>query len=520
MTPIEEHLYYHGPCLSTDLAKHLVDHLGITYDAARKQVSRAEGDVGRLNFNFPHRARFLYHKKDFASERYWTTLVNVMQDTNSSYGMALSSLIARGGIIPKKHFTIASGSPIAMKGRLSCEQVLKKLIELKLVEIVNLPSYGECITLIEKDERYFKAMGYIKARLTGEDILLNTIVQWAKNLGFTSYDMIQCRNDDKELPRVANFNWDISGPSYLSPLVTNSGVENTKPGFFICDVLLGSKITLLEIKPFINKCTSLRSLPKVGKSLFMFVAEDYTHEAFKALKSIGIIPATPETLFGKEFSEGIRKLIEFMEFIAGGGEVSLEHIDNVITNLAPIEGALSTLRGVFFEYLVAEVFRSSGNGTVTIGKVYKTQEKTAEADVTIQNGYKEIKFIECKGYSPYSQIPDDIVTRWLHHQVPTFFKWVRENISQDIDIICELWTTGKLSQESIAALDSLSKKISPKKYTIKYREAHDVIMKFKETKDKSLLNTFEEHFVKNRYSPKNKPYIARSVRYSKKGPNH
>ena len=472
MTPIEEHLYYHGPCLSTDLAKHLVEHLGITYDAARKQVSRAKGDVGRLNFNFPHRARFLYHKKDFASERYWTTLVNVMQDTNSSYGMALSSLIARGGIIPKKHFTIASGSPIAMKGRLSCEQVLKKLIELKLVEIVNLPSYGECITLIEKDERYFKAMGYIKARLTGEDILLNTIVQWAKNLGFTSYDMIQCRNDDKELPRVANFNWDISGPSYLSPLVTNSGVENTKPGFFICDVLLGS------------------------------------------------IPATPETLFGKEFSEGIRKLIEFMEFIAGGGEVSLEHIDNVITNLAPIEGALSTLRGVFFEYLVAEVFRSSGNGTVTIGKVYKTQEKTAEADVTIQNGYKEIKFIECKGYSPYSQIPDDIVTRWLQHQVPTFFKWVRENISQDIDIICELWTTGKLSQESIAALDSLSKKISPKKYTIKYREAHDVIMKFKETKDKSLLNTFEEHFVKNRYSPKNKPYIARSVRYSKKGPNH
>lgn len=519
MTSIEERLYYYGPCLSTDLAKYLVDKLGITHDAARQQISRAKGDVGRLNFNFPHRARFLYHKKDFGSERYWGALIQAMQDTNSSYGMALSCLIARGGIIPKIHFPIASGSPIAMKGRLSSEQVLKKLIDLKLVELVNLPSYGECVALVEKNERYLKTLGYIKARLTAEDILLKLISQWAKNLGLVSYDLLQCRNDESTLPRVANFYWDMAGPSYLSPLVTASvsDSEKVKSGFFVCDILLGSQVTLSEIKPFINKCISLRSLSKVGKSLFIFVAEDYAHDAFDALKKLGIIPATSESLFGKDLAEGVRKLIEFIDFISSGGEPSLERIDSIIAKLAPIEGAISTLRGVFFEYLVAEIFRSTGNGVVTIGKIFKAQDKSAEADVTIQNGYKEIKFIECKGYSPYSQVPDDIVDRWLQHQVPTFHRSVRESVNQDITIICELWTTGKLSAESILKVNSASENINPKKYQIKIRDAHDVILQFKETKDKTLYNTFDEHFVKNRYADKCKQYVPRIVRYSKKG---
>lgn len=117
-----------------------------------------------------------------------------------------------------------------------------------------------------KDERRYDSVSrQIHARLVTESIFIATMVQWSQNLNLISYNPARTRLDEEgKPPAISNYLFDLTGPSYLSPLVT-LGSDVNKPGF-ACDVLLGTKVTL-AVQPFIAKCKSLRSIRNVGKSL-------------------------------------------------------------------------------------------------------------------------------------------------------------------------------------------------------------------------------------------------------------
>ncbi|USS44428.1 hypothetical protein NFI99_14265 (plasmid) [Burkholderia glumae] len=96
-----------------------------------------------------------------------------------------------------------------------------------------------------------------------------------------SYNTVALRATDGGQPRVGTFNWDLTGASYLGPLTQwDKAANKKKPGYLVCDVLLGVNVAAHELQPFINKCTSLRALAKVGRCMQVFVADGYTPEAF------------------------------------------------------------------------------------------------------------------------------------------------------------------------------------------------------------------------------------------------
>lgn len=85
-----------GPALSGDLARKMQEH-GLSPSAARQRVSRGAPNVYALKgLTFPKRARFLYHKDDFPSERYWVALFDVICRSGPAYGAAVGALRARG----------------------------------------------------------------------------------------------------------------------------------------------------------------------------------------------------------------------------------------------------------------------------------------------------------------------------------------------------------------------------------------------------------------------------------------
>jgi hypothetical protein len=109
---VEELLRINGPSLSTDLAARLQKIHGHSPAAARKRISRPSANVKRLAYlPFRRNARFLYLKSDFGSPKYWENLIHALLANKSAYGLALSALQQRGGIIPAKHFLIACGAP-------------------------------------------------------------------------------------------------------------------------------------------------------------------------------------------------------------------------------------------------------------------------------------------------------------------------------------------------------------------------------------------------------------------------
>ena len=231
MTPLSELLKKHGPCLSSKLAELIIKDRQISAENARKLISRAvlSGEIHSLKNMFPKREHFVYLKGAYGSPAFWKVFTEELVKTGSAYGLALTATLARGGIVPLNDFGAASGSPLAMKKKLSFNTVMENLISVGLCKKINLPGIGECLAITEREEeRYAYVVRQVNARLVSESVFISAIVQWAQNLNLVSYDSVKTRLT--ATPAISNYQFDITAPSYLSSLVSKVS-ETIKPGF-------------------------------------------------------------------------------------------------------------------------------------------------------------------------------------------------------------------------------------------------------------------------------------------------
>lgn len=133
-TNIETLLQALGPCLSSQVVERL-SKSGLSAQAARKRISRATGNVCRLNgIRFPNREAFLFLDKQFGKPEFYERLASALKETGSSYGRALIGLAARDGTVPEKQFPVATGLPVERaKGQVPHLFVEQKLIGLGLI---------------------------------------------------------------------------------------------------------------------------------------------------------------------------------------------------------------------------------------------------------------------------------------------------------------------------------------------------------------------------------------------------
>lgn len=495
---IEQLLREKGPCVSTELARLLVEQYGLTADAARKRISRQQEPVKKLAYiTFPRNARFVYLQEQYGSAWFWGALVKALLETSPAYGGAIAALTQRGGLMPKPHFLIACGSPLAQQRHLSPQTVLDRLVKAKLLEEIDVPGVGPCVARAQKSEFYEDLIPYMQARLVVEDIMLKAVRGWARSLGLVSYDKAKIRGEGPDLPKVGTFAWDLSAPSYLGGLVERMPDGKPSPGFLVCDIVLDHDITAAGIAPFLQKCKTLRSLKRVGRCLQLFVADKYSQEAFQLVKSQGIMPGTPATLFGEEVAATLRQLSEVLRQAAGLSDPKL--FDELFKGLSRIEGAAANLRGALFEFWAAEVVRQTFGGThIRMNRIFFDETGKAEVDVQATVGFRQVRFYECKGYQPGGLIPEEEVDRWLEKRIPLVHKQARAGTEwKNCDLHFEFWTTGRLSAASIAKIELAQATVRPGRYTIAYCDAEGLTAMAKATKDKALTDALRQHFLDN-----------------------
>lgn len=507
----------YGPQLSTEVGRILVETHGLSPAAARQRISRASPEVSRLAYlPFSRNARFLYLEKDFGSDQYWRNLIKALQENNSCYGLALAALRMRGGIVLKEHFSIVCGAPMRQAKHLSPETIAERLIKASLIKEFDIPGVGNCLALIQGPDQYDSQAGDLRARHIVESILLEAVKDWIRKLGIGSYDKVKIR-DDPDAPKIASFAWDLTAPSYLGGLMTiGSGVIN--PGFIACDVCLNGTINEVGLKPFIYKVQTLRSLGNVGRCIQIFVANRYTKAAFILAKKNGIIPATPESLFGIEVAEGLVQLSTLLR-TAAGAAINPIAFDELFSKLGKIEGAAKNLRGALFEFVAAEIVRDQLSSNVRMNIIIKNRSgKKAEIDIVAQVGSRDIYFIECKGYLPSASVPEEYVKKWLTESVPNIHKYAIEHPDWSrLNLNFEFWSTGRLTDASVAMIENMASKVSPNKYTLKLRNGNEIRDLAYKTKNKELINVLDKHFINHplsRIDGGNDP--AQRIRNSKK----
>jgi hypothetical protein len=501
MNAVAEYLELHGPSLSSDIARNLIDDEGMPSATARKRVSRAGGDVKRLaGIVFPHKARFFYLQQQFGSAEYWANLADALISTNSAYGYAIAALRQRGGIIPVAQFAIICGAPLRQQRQLSPDTILARLSDAKLLTKVVVPGVGECIAFVQRDEHYDAGADLMRARLITEDILLTAVKDWLRKLGIASFGKVALRGNEVP-PKVGTFAWDLSAPCYLGHMVRKGPNGDVKPGFVACDVYLGEAMSEAGVAPFIRKCVMLRSMPKVGPCMQILVANRFDHDAFNLLKRHGIIPATPKSLFGQEVAEALAQLTSVLDKAARSA-IDPVQFEELFSKLSKIEGAATQLRGTLFEFLAAEIARKTLAPEVSLNRIFKAAGKEAEADVVAVRPFQAITLIECKGYSPRATIPDDLFKRWLQHNVPTCYAALKEHTDwKNLPVTFEFWATAPLTDEALALFAKAKATIKPTRYAIELKLGPDLQQLIKKTKDPSLIIAFDKHFVKIEREP-------------------
>lgn len=298
---ITEFLAVHGPALSSDIAASFRAS-GLSDAAARQRLSRLpDGAMALSGLTFPKRARFIYLERQFATEKYWDALLAAIKKYNPAYAAAIAAVRSNGGLVRRCDFDVISGSPLRQKKQVSSETVLQRLCAVKILDKINDSVHGECIFLGSLGEASAKR-SILRARLMTEDVLLDAIRLWSGKMNISSPNKTEIRSEGD--PKYSTFRFHLCGPSYLRPFRRQTEVQ-LKPGFFVADVMLGTRLDEDGVSAFIRKCSTLSNLRAARPFLPMLISDGFSPEALSACRSQGIIATTPATLFGEDVALGL-----------------------------------------------------------------------------------------------------------------------------------------------------------------------------------------------------------------------
>lgn len=493
-----------GPSLSSTVAVELVQMFHLTPGNARARVrqDRLPSTVSRLELPFTRGVSFLYLANQFATSVFWGRLGQALEANDGAYARAIWALQARGGLMPIAHFNAAAATSEADR-QLSGETVLERLVVAGLFAQVEVPGIGSCVGFARTANTEEAAL-QMRARLLAEQVLMDAIHDWARKLYFGSWESFAFRGEPKA--KVSRFWWDMTAPSYLAPMTSwNARDRVLKPGFVVFDVLLG-RLNEKEVRPYIYKRKTLQNIKNLGRVLQFVVADTYAPEAMEELRTRGIVPATTESLFGKEVAQALTSLVQILSSTAQSARDPAQFI-HVISKLSKLEGAQGTLRGSLFEFIAADIARKTmGASVVRMNSIYRENgREVAEVDVKAEVGPK-IHFIECKGLLPHSTLADSEVEAWLTKRIPIVrAKTINNDEFRNRQLHFELWITGQLSEESDQRIATLQAQLRPSTYTITVRKGPELQTMAENSGDDSLANALRQHFIQHPLAPPTRP---------------
>ena len=475
---------------ASNLAAYLADTYGLSPDAAKQRVSRASPPIRLL----PKNEAFLYHQDDRNSESFWEALVRSLRESSSIYGLALDGLIDRGGLAQRQSFNVVAGAPEAQKKQVPLSGLLDNLENAALVKRLEVGKMGECVCL---NPQVFDtpAPHTFRARKIAEDVLMDGLREWTRKLGLASYNAIEIRNAERA-PKFSTFHWDLSGPSYLLPLVS-VGRDGRKPGFFVADVFCDGTLDVQNIQYFLRKVRMLKAMRRVVPFMPILLADGYTTEALRAGKAVGIIMATIRNPFGDTVAQALSSLIDTLTHAAAVAASNPDHLIGLLKDLSAIEGAAGNLRGALFEMIVGYLVREVEGNTIDIGEIVYDPEsgKAAEIDVRRIRERQECWFYECRARQPAAQIGADEISAWIEKVNRVWRFHHAEERFQGCQFGFEIWTTGLFDDRALVLLEK--EKAKRQRIKIGWRDGAHVRDYARQASRKAILDTLDEHYFKH-----------------------
>lgn len=480
MTSIEIILRNNGPLLSGELADLLEKESGASKEAIRKRISRARLPISRIRGFFADNQSFFYLQEQYNKEIFYHGLLEAFKKGAKRFYAVIKAIEYHYGYLKMEHLPCYTFSPTQnLVGHKRISKIIEELIGLNIVSFEE-DSYRLHPFIIEKINPSYKEY---KAIETAKNFILTQFLSWTRSIGLTSY------NTGLFYSEFAKFQWGFTSPSYVTSLTFSAGGKIV-PAFILADVLIGREAEEEYVNFFIEKIKILNSQKNLSKFIPFLIVDSVSPQALTLLKKNGVVIGFVNKLFGYEYSDLLKALINT---ITNAGAILKKNPEVYLDLIAKlnklVDGKTNNLRGDLFELAVG-FYHSRLCRSLDIGKQINFEGSRKEMDVFAVYT-DEIKVAECKGYK--NKVTKDEVEVWLSEKLFVLRKWIIDQPAYDNkNITFEFWSTGGFDDDAIEKLEYAKKTV--KKYRIEYCDQSQIIEKAKEVKSKRFNDILKQYY--------------------------
>lgn len=480
MTSIETILRNKGPLLSGELAELLAKESNANKEAIRKRLSRAKFPVTRIRGFFVDNQSMFYLQEQYNKEIFFDGLLKAFKKGAKRFYAVIKAIEYHYGYIKTQHLPCYTFSPTQnLVGHKRISKILDELIGLKVIAFEG-DSYKLHPYLLETSNPSYKEY---KAIETAKNFVLTQFLSWTRSIGLTSY------NTGSFYSEFAKFQWSFTSPSYINSL-TSSVEGKITPAFILADVLIGREAEEENVNFFIEKIKILNAQKNLSKFIPFLIVDSVSTNAFQLLKKNGIVIGFVNKLFGYEYSDLLKALINTITNAGAILKKNPEVYLDLITKLNKlVDGKTNNLRGDLFELAVG-FYHSRLCRSLDIGKQINFEGNRKEMDVFAVYT-DEIKVAECKGYK--NKVSKDEIEVWLSEKISIVRKWIIDQHAYDNkNITFEFWSTGGYEDDALEKLKY--SKTTTKKYKIEYYDQPQIIEKAKEVKSQRFNDILKQYY--------------------------
>jgi hypothetical protein len=483
VTYIQKYLSKKGGILSGDLAKYIQKRKGVSNDAARKQIERLRSPIHKLSGLFSDKKVFVYHSDNYQTEAYYLDLLEAFRTDGKRCFYLLNALKYHHGLLPVKELANYTLSPVnAIKGHMKFSTLIELLKRHNLIsETIN----GEYRLNSSLTEHQKPNLRYIQGIQLSKKLVLQQFEIWSKNIGMVSF------KSGKNNNIVGGFQFGFTAPSYIDGLVGYKD-KTKKPGFLVADILIGNTTNDITIGFFTRKIAAIKASNPSLKLLPVLLVDGISSEGLNQLKSKGVLVASIKELFGKDYSELLKNLINTVTNAGAILKTEPEKYLNLMSKLTKlVDGKTNNLRGDLFELAVG-FYYSKYSQSLNIGKRIPVTDsiRTREIDV-FASTENEIFIVECKGYN--YPIDGDYIEVYISEKIKEIRGWLNLRFPEKRHRF-EIWSTGGFTDEALKILKKT--KANVKKFDFDFLDQKAIMGKANQLNDKKFKEILRDYYLK------------------------
>ena len=475
----QQYIKQNGPTLTSGI-KVFFEEEGLSKDAIRKRMSRVSKPIVRYSGIFKDNQALYYLQDQYLTKEYFEGLRTAIHIAAKRYYSFIIAIEFHNGYIKKDHFASYTYSPVGnLISHKNFKSATDELLALKILVVDE--EYYQLNPLISI--RPNNNLKYYKSIELAKEIVISQFHKFMRNTGFISYESATLHSE------FFKFQFNFVASSYVTGITNYDPImEKIHPAFVVADILLGNKIGIEEVNFFIEKVKVIK-LKSTTKFLPFLILTNVEQEAFTALKQNGIIVGFVNELFGSQYEELIKTLINIVTNAGAVLKTKPDEYLKLIEQLRKlVDGKINNIRGDLFELAVGYYY-SNLCQSLDISKEIIFDGQKKEIDV-YANFQEKIICAECKAY--ISRINTDEISDWFN-KIAVIFEWIKLQDNGKF-VVFEFWATTGFTDDAIKLL--AERKSKTKKYQIEFYGKNEIMEKAKNSKAKKITEIMREYFTK------------------------